>query len=524
MSSPLLSVRDLHVQFGSGTAVDGVSFDVMPGAALGIAGESGSGKTATALAVTGLSAVAGARVSGQVLFEGRDLLAASADDLRRLRGRGIAMVFQDPLSSLHPLKRVGAQVAEAVRANRDTGRAAAGARAVELLAHVELPDPERAARSWPHELSGGMRQRAMIAMALAGDPRLLIADEPTSALDVTVQAQILRLIERLRAEHDTALVLITHDLGVLAGSVDDVAVMHAGRIVEQGPTTAVLAAPEDPYTRRLVASVPRLDARRAESRREGGDPLLEVRDVAKRFGDVRAVDGVSFDVRAGETLGLVGESGSGKSTLARLMARLIKPTSGSVSFRGRDVAAFGRRDLRALRREVQVVFQDPYSALNPRKRVGAIVAEPFVVHGLLPGRRERRRAVEELLERVGLSPEHQERFPHEFSGGQRQRIGIARAIALDPALIIADEPVSALDTSIQAQILDLLSSLQRDMGLTLVFIAHDLAVVRQMADRVAVMRAGRIVELQPADELYELPREPYTRELLAAAPRLPLAG
>ena len=524
MTEPLLSVRDLRVEFGRSAAVDGVSFDVMPGAAVGIAGESGSGKTMTALALTGLAGAAGARVSGQVLFEGRDLITASAGDLRRLRGGDVAMVFQDPLSSLHPLKRVGAQVAEAVLAHRGAGRASAQTRAVELLGEVELPDPERAARAWPHELSGGMRQRAMIAMALAGNPRLLIADEPTSALDVTVQAQILALIARLRDELGTALLLITHDLGVLAGSVDDVAVMHAGRIVEQGPAAALLAAPEHPHTRRLVDAVPRLDARREATRHAPGDPLVELRDVAKRFGDVRAVDGVSFDVRAGETLGVVGESGCGKSTLARLMARLIEPTSGTVRFRGNDLSALGRRDLRAVRRELQVVFQDPHGALNPRRRVGAILAEPFAVHGLLTGRGERRRAVGDLLERVGLSPEHQDRFPHEFSGGQRQRIGIARAIALGPALIVADEPVSALDTSVQHQVLELLSDLQRDMGLALVFIAHDLAVVRRMADRVAVMREGRIVELEPAEALYERPRDPYTRELLAAAPSLPVAG
>ena len=527
VARPLLSVRDLRVEFDTGVgtvrAVDGVSFDVEAGGALGIVGESGSGKTVTALTVIGLARAPGAHVSGQVLVDGRDVLGASAADLRRLRGGDVAMIFQDPLSSLHPLKRVGAQVAEAVTAHSDLRRRAARSRALDLLGQVELPDPERAARSWPHELSGGMRQRAMIAMALAGGPRLLLADEPTSALDVTIQAQILDLLARLRTELGTALVLITHDLGVVARAVDDVAVMQGGRLVERAPAATIFAAPEHPETRRLLDATPRIDAAPAAdgAAERTGEPLVAVRELAKRYGDVRAVDGVSFDVRAGETLALVGESGSGKSTLARLMTRLLEPTSGSVAFRGRDLAGLGRRDLKALRREVQVVFQDPYGALNPRKPVGASLAEPFAVHGLRPGRDERRRAVHDLLERVGLSAEHHDRYPHELSGGQRQRVGIARAIALGPALIVADEPVSALDLPIQAQILGLLRELQHDLGLTLVLIAHDLAVVRSMADRVAVMREGQVVELGDAAAIYAHPQHEYTRALLSAAPHVP---
>jgi peptide/nickel transport system ATP-binding protein len=567
--SPLLRVEDLHVDLptenGEVHAVDGVSFEVARGQTLGIVGESGSGKTVCALTLLGLTRAQGARVSGRILFEGVDLVTLPEARLRALRGNALAIVFQDPLSSLHPLYRVGAQVVEAIRAHREVSRRAAREQAVALLELVGLPEPARRVDAYPHELSGGQRQRAMLAMALANEPRLLIADEPTTALDVTVQAQILALLRRLREELGMALVLVTHDLGVAAEMADEVAVMQAGRVVERGSAEQVLAAPRHPYTQELVRSAPTLASpgkRREEQGAGGGQesgagdgeangegdekesgagdggqegmaasaPLLQVRDLVKRFpvtrgvvfqrqvGAVEAVAGISFELRRGETLGLVGESGCGKSTTVRLLLRLLEPTAGEIRFEGHDLARLRGAALKAARREMQVVFQDPFSSLNPRRTAGAIVGEPFAIHGLHRDRTARRRAVCELLERVGLTPEHHNRYPHEFSGGQRQRIGIARALALGPKLLIADEPVSALDVSIQAQILDLLRELQRELGLTLLLISHDLAVVRQLADRVAVMRAGAIVELASADVLYSAPQHPYTRELLAAVP------
>jgi peptide/nickel transport system ATP-binding protein len=534
VSEALLSVSDLRVGFategGRVQAVAGVSFELAPGEVLAIVGESGSGKSVTAQTIIGLTRSPNARIEGSVRLGDSELIGAKEETLRAVRGERIAMVFQDPMTSFNPVYRVGAQLIEAIRAHRpEVSRSDARERAVELLGSVGLPDPERRVGRYPHELSGGMRQRAMIAMALTLEPEVLIADEPTTALDVTVQAQILELLRRLNRERGLATILITHDFGVVAEMADRVLVMHEGKIVERGDLDDVFYATKDPYTRKLLGAVVRLD--QAPPLRPGRSegPLLEVTDLVKHFpikrgllfdrevNRVRAVDGVSFSVERGETLGLVGESGSGKSTLSRAMLQLLTPTSGSVRFDGREIAGLSRRQMRPLRPDMQMVFQDPYASLNPRKRIGQIVGEPLRVQDRASGA-ELRRQTQELLERVGLSPEHYDRYPHEFSGGQRQRVGIARALALRPKLIVADEPVSALDVSIRAQILTLLSDLQEELGLTYVFVAHDIGVVRHVSDRIAVMHDGKIVEQGPADQVCERPSDPYTKTLLAAVP------
>jgi len=533
-AEPLISVRDLRVGFategGLVQAVDGVSFDLAPGEVLAIVGESGSGKSVTAQTIVGLTRSHNARIEGSAQLGGEELIGASERQLQRVRGERIGMVFQDPMTSFNPVYRIGAQIVEAIRAHRkDVSDAQARERAVELLDTVGIPNASQRVDSYPHQFSGGMRQRAMIAMALALEPDVLIADEPTTALDVTVQAQILTLLERLNRERDLATILITHDLGVVAEIADRVLVMHEGKVVERGELDDVFYSPADPYTRSLLGAVVRLDAAPPLRPRREGENLLEVTDLVKHFpvkrgllvnhevDRVRAVDGVSFSVRRGETLGLVGESGSGKSTLCRAVLQLLAPDSGSVRFEGREIAGLSRRAMRPLRREMQIVFQDPYASLNPRKRVGQIVAEPLRLQGESSGT-ELRGAAQELLDRVGLSAEHYDRYPHEFSGGQRQRIGIARALALRPKLIVADEPVSALDVSIRAQILDLLAELQKDFGLTYLFVAHDIGVVRHVSDRIAVMHEGRIVEEGPADQVCERPSDAYTKQLLAAVP------
>jgi peptide/nickel transport system ATP-binding protein len=529
----LLEVRDLAVSFatdqGTVRAVEGVSFDLAPGEVLAIVGESGSGKSVTAQTVVGLTRSPNAHISGSALLRGEELIDAPESRLQRVRGARIAMVFQDPMTSLNPVYRVGYQLVEAIRAHRDLGAAEARELAIEMLDSVGIADPQRRVDSYPHEFSGGMRQRAMIAMALALEPEVLIADEPTTALDVTVQAQILALLARLNRERGLATVLITHDLGVVAAVADRVLVMHEGRIVERGSVDDIFYAPKDPYTRKLLGAVLRLDQPPPARPAHPPAPLLEVAGLVKEFGlrrrlfgaggsdRVRAVDDVSLTVERGETLGLVGESGSGKSTLCRAILRLVEPTSGSIRFEGREIGGLSRSQMQPLRRQMQMIFQDPYASLNPRKRVGRIVGDPLATQGIAGGA-ELRRRVDELLERVGLERAHYNRYPHEFSGGQRQRIGIARALALKPKLIVADEPVSALDVSIRAQILDLLTELQKEHALAYVFVAHDIGVVRHVSDRIAVMHGGRIVEQGPADQVCERPSDPYTQQLLAAVP------
>jgi peptide/nickel transport system ATP-binding protein len=532
----LLSIRGLQVAYrtrhGSIPATFRVDLDVSRGQVVALVGESGSGKSTTAHAVIGLLPRGGRVESGQILFEGRDLLTVTERELRDVRGGGIGLIPQDPTVSLNPLTRVGAQVAEVLEIHGlvpDTR--AAAEQAVELLRRAGLPDPEVRARQYPHQLSGGMCQRVLIAIALAGRPRLVIADEPTSALDVTVQRQVLDHLETLTRESDTAVLLITHDLGIAADRAQHVVVMSQGRVVEQGPTERVLSEPSHPYTRRLIADAPSLASTRLRTRppppapNAKGSALVEVADLVKDFSlpsggasnTLRAVDRVSFSIRRGETFALVGESGSGKSTTARLLLRLSTPTSGRVVVDGRDITASKGADLRAVRRRVQLVYQNPYASLDPRFTIEEIVAEPLRAFRI-GSRAQRRTRVAELIDQVALPVGALSRRPTELSGGQRQRVAIARALAVRPDLLVCDEPVSALDVTVQTQILRLLSSLQDELGLTMLFITHDLAVVRQIADRVGVMRDGALVETGPADQIFGQPRHEYTKQLLTAIP------
>ncbi|MGW8884526.1 ABC transporter ATP-binding protein [Streptomyces sp. NPDC055749] len=594
----LLQVRDLGVEFTAADgsvlrAVRGVSFDLRRGETLAVVGESGSGKSTTALALTRMLPGTGHVTTGSVRLDGRDLAAAGEEELRAVRGARIGMIFQDPMTALNPVLTSGRHLDEVLRAHGNHDRAARRARAVELLDRVGIPDPHRRVDDHPHQFSGGQRQRILIAMALAGEPDILLADEPTTALDATVQDQILTLLADLNRETGTALVLITHNMGVVARACERVLVMYGGTVVEDGPTAEVLNRPRHPYTAGLLAAVPRLSSPSGtrltgipgsppdlallgsgcafadrctlvEDRcRTGTPPLARVADgvrvaclpaagrteplpvpaapsridrptpggvvleadglrkTYKRRGargrGFTALDGVSLTLAGGETLGIVGESGSGKSTLARVLAHAHPADGGTMRLRGEDVTRPSRRELHAVRRQVQMVFQDPYASLNPRMTVGEIVAEPLIAFGL-GDRDERAERVADLLRLAGLDPAVADRHPRSFSGGQRQRIGIARALAPEPSVLICDEPVSALDVSVQAQIVGLLTDLQRDLGLALVFIAHDLAVVRQVSHRIAVMHGGRIVESGSADEVCERPRDPYTRALLAAAP------
>jgi len=609
-SPPLLSIEDLHVHFvttrGVVRAVEGLAYEVRPGEMVALVGESGCGKSVSALAIMRLLArPAGRIVRGRVVFEGRNLPDLAEEDMREIRGRDIGMIFQEPMTSLNPVLPIGAQITESLFIHLRMDAKAARERALELLRLVGMSDPERRLEQYPHQFSGGMRQRVMIAIALACSPKLIIADEPTTALDVTIQAQILELLQRLSRELGVAMIVITHNLGIVARYADRVNVMYAARLAEQGTAEEIFALPLHAYTAGLLRSVPRLDqprgrsletieglppslldpppgcrfAARCAARRDAceaappplvavrpghlsaciraeelaahgpavlglaGDaaarpdkpktleqaPLLEVRGLKTYFevgggvlaghkAVVRAVDDVSFEIRPGETLGLVGESGCGKTTVGRTLLRLEHESAGTIRFDGVEITRASARELKRYRRSVQVIFQDPFASLNPRMTVGEIIAEPMRVHRLVPGRKRVRARVAELLAQVGLYDYMAERYPHELSGGQRQRVGIARAIALEPRFIVCDEPVSALDVSIQAQIINLLEALQERLGLTYLFIAHDLAVVRHISDRVVVMYLGRVMEVADRDSLYSDPLHPYTQALLDAVP------
>ncbi len=536
----ILEVRDLVVDIptedGPVHAVKNVSFDVQEGEFFGIVGESGSGKSVLVQSAMGL--IPAAKTSGEVRFRGENLLTLGAEQLRRKRGKEISMVFQDPLSSLHPQYTIGWQIVEQIQAHEKVSKQAAKARAIELLNKVHIPDAATRFDAYPHQFSGGMRQRVMIAMSLSLGPALIIADEPTTALDSTVQAQILDLLAEMQRDMGATVLMISHDLGVMASVADRVMVMYQGNQMEIGESAELFSNPQDPYTVSLIESSSfSKGTRGAQAAREAAaaegpaaddaaapqpaEHIVEVRDISLSFkqkrGQERTVlDDISLEVKRGETLGLVGESGCGKTTLARTIAGLILPSSGEVIFDGRDISEVKGKAWREQRKKVQVVFQDPFGSLNPKRRVGSIIGDPFRIHGVASGK-DRQRRVQELLEQVGLNPEHYNRFPSQFSGGQRQRIGIARAIALKPELVILDEPVSALDVTVQAQVLSLLDDLQRDLGLTYLFISHDLAVVRHMCDRIAVMEGGRIIELGDPESMYTNPQQPFTKKLLAAA-------
>jgi peptide/nickel transport system ATP-binding protein len=592
----VLSVRNLNIDIPTGDghvhAARDVSFDVGAEELFGIAGESGSGKSVLSQAIMGL--LPGAIISGEILFEGRNLLTLSAKETQRLRGNRIAMISQDPLSSLHPFYTIGAQITEAIRTHRKLSEAEALREAADTLARVGIHDAEKRVHDYPHQFSGGMRQRVMIAMAIVLRPALLIADEPTTALDVTVQAQIIALLNQMRRELGTAIIMVTHDLELLSSIADHAMVMYAGNRMELGPGEAVLGAPAHPYTLGLLRSSPGHEARGDLPSIPGQPPSLLIEqkacafaprcpavmdicrqerpplhafadgtqslcwlpdkasrtaaalapapelpkpiekptDIVVSVSDVRltyggrslfgkninleVLKGVSLELPRGKTLGIVGESGCGKSTLARIIAGLLPPTSGDVTIEGKSVVDLDRASWVEMRKRVQMVFQDPFGSLNPRRRVGSIIGDPFRIQNVAHGA-ERKNRVRELMEIVGLNPEHYNRFPSEFSGGQRQRIGIARALALNPSIIIFDEPVSALDVSIQAQILNLISRLQRELGLSYLFISHDLAVVRHVSSEIIVMKDGQVVERGDTETLYHDPQHPYTRELLAAA-------
>ncbi|MDX3973792.1 ABC transporter ATP-binding protein [Shinella sp.] len=553
---PVLSVRDLTTSFRSGdqwkSVVRNLSFSVAPRETVAIVGESGSGKSVTSLSIMRLLPKYVSRIEGQVFLGDREITAYGEEEMRKVRGNEIAMIFQEPMTSLNPIFPIGRQIAEAITCHRSISGADARAEVLRLLDKVRIPNAKGRFDDYPHQFSGGMRQRVMIAMALASKPKLLIADEPTTALDVTIQGQILNLIKTLQEEEDMAVLFITHDMGVVAEVSDRTIVMLRGDAVDAGTTRELFAGGRHPYTRALLSAVPRLgsmagrerpmrfpviDIKSGETSREASDggvpeasvrPVLEVRNLTTRFairsgilgrktGAVHAVEDVSFDLRPGETLSLVGESGCGKSTTGRSIIRLVEPLSGRISLDGQDVMGLGRAKLREMRRNIQMVFQDPFASLDPRMSVGAAVMEPYIAHRLGSGPQARDKAVD-LLERVGLKADIMKRYPHEFSGGQRQRIAIARSLMLDPKVIVADEAVSALDVSIKAQVCNLLLDLQQSLNLAYLFISHDMAVVERVSHRVAVMYLGEIVEIGSRRAVFESPQHPYTRKLMAAVP------
>ena len=553
-TEPVLSIRHLSVAFnteaGWKEVVHDLSFDLRARETLAIVGESGSGKSVTALSIARLLSRRNSRASGEIWLAGRNVLSLDEQAMRAVRGRDVGMIFQEPMTSLNPVMTVGAQIGEALRRHRGMDKATAAAEVMRLLERVRIPGAKRRMEDYPHNLSGGMRQRIMIAMALAGNPRVLVADEPTTALDVTVQAEILNLIKLLQDEDGMAVLFITHDMGVVAEISDRTVVMYQGRAVESGTTADIFASAEQPYTKLLLSAVPRLGSMAGATRparfplidltrgtceepREIRDtvkadtPVLEVDGLTVRFGQrtkafeparyVHAVENVSFTLRAGETLAIVGESGCGKSTTGRSIMRLIQPTSGSIRLDGEETMGKDRRCLQRLRRRVQMVFQDPYASLDPRMDVGSAIAEPLVAHGIASSA-QARDIVASLLRRVGLNPDMATRYPHEFSGGQRQRICIARALALEPGTIVADECVSALDASTKAQVVNLMLDLQESLNVAYVFISHDMAVVERISHRVAVMYMGEIVEIGPGAAIFGNPQHAYTRKLLAAVP------
>jgi peptide/nickel transport system ATP-binding protein len=544
-STPLLSLRDLSVSFrtsaGDFAAVRNVSLELEAGQTLAVVGESGSGKSTTAAAINRLLPGNGRITSGQVVFDGRDLARLREREMTAIRGAQIGLVPQDPMSNLNPLQRIGHQIEEALVVHGKVSGKAAKSKVIELLEMVGIPEPEKRVNQYPHEFSGGMRQRVLIAIGLACRPRLLIADEPTSALDVTVQRRILDQLDLLTQQMGTAVFLITHDLGLAAERADRVVVMRRGEIVEAGESQRILSNPEHEYTKQLIASVPSLAAERMPARERilvsvagsptdeatgAGDALVRIEGLTKVFklrgrggatNEFTAVDDVSFTIPEGQTVAIVGESGSGKSTTANLVLALEAPTSGRILFEGTDMVSLDRKGLFEFRRMVQPVFQNPYASLDPRFTVERSITEPLAVHGVGDARSRKARATE-LLDQVSLAPALADRLPHELSGGQRQRVAIARALALSPKLVVLDEAVSALDVVVQAQVLDLLADLQRELGLSYLFISHDLAVVRMVSDLVHVMQRGRFVESGTPEQIFDAPQEDYTRELLAAIP------
>ena len=568
MPTPLLSIRNLRVSFHHEKewveAVHGIDLEVFSGRTLGLVGESGSGKSVSSLSVMRLLNERNSRIAADsILLEGEEIKDFTESQMAEVRGKRIAMIFQEPMTSLNPVYKCGYQVSEMIRQHEEVSKKAARERVINLFKQVMLPRPEAIYDSYPHELSGGQKQRVMIAMAIACQPQLLIADEPTTALDVTVQLEILKLLRQLQSETGMGMIFITHDLGVVAEIADDVAVMHNGEIMERGNVQQILNHPQHPYTQGLLACRPPMDIRLKrlpivkeflDGQWQGGKeqilhdlqiteterkthleqlysktPLLKVENLktwyplrkgvlSRVYGHVKAVDDVSLEVYEGETLGLVGESGCGKTTLGRSILRLVEPTGGKVWFDGIEVTALKGQALRDFRKQAQIVFQDPYSSLNPRITIGEAIAEPMQVHGIENDAAKRRDAVCDLLAQVGLQAEHYDRYPHEFSGGQRQRICIARALAVNPRLVICDESVSALDVSVQAQVLNLLNRLKEERHLTYIFISHDLSVVRFMSDRVVVMYNGQPVEMEDADQLFEHPQNDYTKKLIAALP------